>query len=322
MQEENPIQDQYTEHKEDTRVLKPNNKYKILLIVLSVFLLIIVSVSIYRYNRLLPGTHSINSEGSLKIIECVDSDGQCKNKSDGEDCETGVWCDDLGEICGGQSCVGLGLGKCLEGKCISVDDYEHNNNKDEVDRYQYNFCGGLDYCSMNKMCSDVPNDPGVCISDEACVKQWLCGRARELMGLDMDILYEQGNIVPGEAKTRLGYVLVKNTENTDKSVFIRDFECLNYEGLCDKIEVIYPDAFSVGKKDVVIFPIYIKNDNNLNGLASFEFTVQIGGKSSMFSIDVIFNREKICFYQWGNLEESRKTYFQKESTVDWTKYCQ
>jgi hypothetical protein len=49
---------------------------------------------------------------------CIDSDTQCKEKPNGTGCTTGVWCDEYGRICGGQSCAGMGLGECYSEKCI------------------------------------------------------------------------------------------------------------------------------------------------------------------------------------------------------------
>jgi len=63
--------------------------------------------------------------GSYFYIEyskktCIDSNEQCEGKPDGTQCTYGIWCDNLGRICGGQSCVGLGLGQCFSGECISL----------------------------------------------------------------------------------------------------------------------------------------------------------------------------------------------------------
>ncbi len=55
---------------------------------------------------------------------------ECKGKSDGAECTYGRWCDENGNVCGGQSCVGLGLGKCLKGQCVS--DKEYNNKLNNV----------------------------------------------------------------------------------------------------------------------------------------------------------------------------------------------
>lgn len=49
--------------------------------------------------------------------ECVDSNEQCQGKPDETECTYGIWCDKEGKICGGQSCVGLGLGVCRDNKC-------------------------------------------------------------------------------------------------------------------------------------------------------------------------------------------------------------
>ena len=56
---------------------------------------------------------------------CIDSNEQCKGKPDGASCTTGVWCDQFGRVCGGQSCVGMGSGKCFKGRCVSFKEYEN-----------------------------------------------------------------------------------------------------------------------------------------------------------------------------------------------------
>lgn len=49
--------------------------------------------------------------------KCADSKQQCLGRPNGTQCTYGVWCNEEGEICGGQSCVDLGLGRCEEGDC-------------------------------------------------------------------------------------------------------------------------------------------------------------------------------------------------------------
>lgn len=61
----------------------------------------------------------ILSTFKLADIVCVDSDSYCLGKPNGANCNFGVWCDEQGNMCGGQSCIGLSLGKCIDGKCIS-----------------------------------------------------------------------------------------------------------------------------------------------------------------------------------------------------------
>jgi len=50
--------------------------------------------------------------------ECIDSDSQCKGRDDGSLCILGVWCDENGKACGGESCTDLGLGICIKEKCV------------------------------------------------------------------------------------------------------------------------------------------------------------------------------------------------------------
>jgi len=49
--------------------------------------------------------------------KCIDSNSQCKGKDDGSLCILGVWCDENGKACGGESCTDLGLGICIKEKC-------------------------------------------------------------------------------------------------------------------------------------------------------------------------------------------------------------
>ena len=57
---------------------------------------------------------------TFKICDakCIDSDAQCKGKEDGTHCILGVWCDENGKTCGGESCVDLGVGICIKEKCV------------------------------------------------------------------------------------------------------------------------------------------------------------------------------------------------------------
>ncbi len=50
---------------------------------------------------------------------------ECENAQDGTSCTVGVWYDEQGRVCGGQSCVGLGLGKCYKSECVYLDEYEN-----------------------------------------------------------------------------------------------------------------------------------------------------------------------------------------------------
>lgn len=49
---------------------------------------------------------------------CIDSDQQCQGKQDKTVCTVGVWCDEEGNTCGGNSCTGIGLGECYKEKCV------------------------------------------------------------------------------------------------------------------------------------------------------------------------------------------------------------
>ena len=62
----------------------------------------------------------IGNKCTYSFEECVDSDAECKGKPDGVECTIGVWCDEYGKVCGGQSCVGFGVGRCSGGECLSL----------------------------------------------------------------------------------------------------------------------------------------------------------------------------------------------------------
>lgn len=74
----------------------------------------------------------------LTSHDCTSSKDYCSNKKDGASCSYGIWCDEFGRICGGTSCVGLGLGECWDGECVDIKDSsvgeEEGENKTKVDR--------------------------------------------------------------------------------------------------------------------------------------------------------------------------------------------
>lgn len=128
-------------------------KTKILIGIL--ILIVIISVGLILYSR----------------ETCIDSNEQCKGKPDGTSCNTGVWCDSFGRVCGGRSCVGLGLGVCINNKCelspyiekqvaITTDktEYEHGeitqitvkNNLDKPIWYIKEICP-LSCCTLYKL---------------------------------------------------------------------------------------------------------------------------------------------------------------------------
>ena len=86
----------------------------IILLIVIVFLLNLF-LNINRIDNITQ-TPQINSEPT-GTSTCVDSDSYCKGKPNGTSCDYGKWCDEQGRICGGQSCVALGLGECIDNKC-------------------------------------------------------------------------------------------------------------------------------------------------------------------------------------------------------------
>lgn len=182
------------------------------------------------------------------------------------------------------------------------------------------FCGDAEYCSVNETCSDLQENHGVCSSEEECEIYYLCGRGEELLDFGMETLFSE-YIQSYDRTTKIGYLLIRNTEATGQSTSVTQFECLNYEGLCDDFVVTFPTSFLIPSNDTVVFPVYLERQEPLIGLASLEFSFQIGDKTAMISIDVIFNDDKTCIYQWGGLDKSRRGYFDEPSVIDWTQHC-
>lgn len=53
-------------------------------------------------------------------INTQKGDFQCSGKPNDEPCSYGMWIDEYGKVCGGSSCVGLGIGKCIDGVCTQT----------------------------------------------------------------------------------------------------------------------------------------------------------------------------------------------------------
>jgi hypothetical protein len=68
-------------------------------------------------NNNLPTAFSPTQSQTTPTPSCIDSNEQCKSKPNGAPCSTGVWCDEEGKVCGGNSCVGIGLGECINDTC-------------------------------------------------------------------------------------------------------------------------------------------------------------------------------------------------------------
>ena len=96
---------------------------------------------------------------SLLNVTCIDSKEMCKRKPDGTFCNVGVWCDPFGRICGGQSCVGMSLGKCQAEECVSCELGECSiygcvRSQNDSNGYLFEICN---YIKKNKI--DVGIDP-------------------------------------------------------------------------------------------------------------------------------------------------------------------
>ena len=82
-----------------------------------------------------------------KKDNCVESIERCKNQPDGTYCSVGGWCDRYGRICGGQSCVGLGLGKCQSGECVYFQS--KCNPKNDGKEYLFKICKYIEDNNIN-----------------------------------------------------------------------------------------------------------------------------------------------------------------------------
>ncbi len=65
-----------------------------------------------------PGYYS-PSTAITKEETCVGADEYCFGKPDGTTCNYGIWCDEEGKKCGGQSCVGMDIGICASNICTN-----------------------------------------------------------------------------------------------------------------------------------------------------------------------------------------------------------
>lgn len=207
-------------------------------------------------------------------------------------------------------------------KPSSITPNTPNTTNNQPNQIVDDFCGEFEYCSMNENCESLPENHGFYESEEVRDKYNLCGTGDELLNKFVfeTLFYE--DIEKLNEKTKIGYLLIKNTDEGSKKNVASSFECLNYDGLCQDINVTYPTSFQIEANDVIIFPIYIEKNKNITGLVSLEFTFEIAEKSSMIGVDVIFNEDKICIYQWGLLDRTRSFYFNGPSNVDWTQECQ
>lgn len=182
---------------------------------------------------------------------------------------------------------------------------------------------------MGSKCEGVPLDNhGVCESEQVCNDQYLCAKMNDVLKSNTSITFlgndnEFIGELPGEeGMTRLGYILIGNSGVSDITAKFTKFECLDYDDLCDKINVVYPSNVPIESNDVVISPLYVKKSGDLEGLVSLEFTLDNETESKMFNVDTIFNGDKTCIYQWGNLDSSRSNYFEEPSNVDWLEKCE
>lgn len=94
---------------------------------------------------------------------------ECENKFNGTNCSYGIWCDEFGRICGGQSCVGLGLGKCHRGECLSVEEHENLSKKETADwllyinneyGFKFKYPKHWEYKEERELSQDIINDFG------------------------------------------------------------------------------------------------------------------------------------------------------------------
>jgi len=86
------------------------------------------------------------------------SKSECKKKSDGTSCTVGLWYDELGRACGGQSCVGHGLGKCYKEECISLEEYENLSKNPQTECL--GSCRCMEKCNEKGPTYFIPEEGG------------------------------------------------------------------------------------------------------------------------------------------------------------------
>lgn len=77
---------------------------------------------------------------------CLDSNEQCQGKEDGASCDFGVWCDEKGVVCGGDSCGGMAVGVCLGGEC-KIEEKSNYEDWKTFTSEEFNF--SFKYTSTN-----------------------------------------------------------------------------------------------------------------------------------------------------------------------------
>ena len=99
-----------------------------------------------------------SNEFTIKEKGCTDSDEECKGNPDGTSCTIGIWCDQFGRICGGQSCVGLGIGKCFKEQCVLDDEYENLLKNPQVECL--GSCKCMEECNEKGPAYFIPTEEG------------------------------------------------------------------------------------------------------------------------------------------------------------------
>lgn len=113
----------------ENQILLSKKRHNIFLILLFLILVSFVTNILLAYqNHQLKKELLRNSSKSETVDEinptstpvCIDSDKQCSKQPDDTTCTTGIWCGENGKICGGNSCIGMGAGKCFSERCTSL----------------------------------------------------------------------------------------------------------------------------------------------------------------------------------------------------------
>lgn len=116
-----PVVDSQISTNETVKPTK-NKLLPILLIILALVSLAVVGLFVYQ-NYSVKQKNIISPKLQPVKDKCIDSNEECVGAPNGAFCTTGKWCDESGEVCGGQSCVGLGTGRCFNERCLSEIDY-------------------------------------------------------------------------------------------------------------------------------------------------------------------------------------------------------
>ena len=119
---------------QDSTTPQEKSDFKMIYVVVGLLVVLILAVGGYVvYDRYFSTDSEVGNEveeedtnggegEGEEADNCIDSDEQCEDQPDGTGCTYGVWCDEQGNVCGGDSCVGLGTGVCSNEECVLEEE--------------------------------------------------------------------------------------------------------------------------------------------------------------------------------------------------------